>query len=161
MPANESIIRRLDESGVPLLVVRLVLGGLFIYMGLVKVGDPIDFLKLVHQYEMLPESAPVFLNTVAIVLPWLEIFTGAALILGVYLRGGAATMAIMFVAFTPAIFLRAMSIRAAEGTPFFEIAFDCGCGTGVVIIWKKLLTNGGLFLLSIYALFSRSQRFCL
>ncbi|GAG48594.1 unnamed protein product, partial [marine sediment metagenome] len=137
MPVKESIIRRLDESGVPLLVVRLVLGGLFVYTGLVKVGDPIDFLKLIHEYDVLPESPAIFVNTVAIVLPWVEIVTGAALILGVFLRGAAATIALMFVAFTPAIFLRAMSIHAAEGTPFFDISFDCGCGTGVVVVWTK------------------------
>ncbi|MCH8854345.1 MAG: hypothetical protein IID41_17090, partial [Planctomycetes bacterium] len=40
--------------------------------------------------------------------------------------------------------------------PFMEVAFECGCGTGTDIIWKKLLENGGLILLSMFLVFSRS-----
>lgn len=161
MAGNNTILRRLDDSGVPLLGVRLLLGGLFVYMGWSKAGDPFAFLKQIYLYEALPESPAIFINSVAIVLPWLEIIAGIALILGVYVRGAAATIALMLAVFTPAIFLRAMVIRTAEGTPFFEIAFDCGCGGGPVIIWRKLLDNGGLFLLSVYGIFSCSRRFCL
>ncbi|MFQ5592313.1 MAG: DoxX family protein, partial [Phycisphaerae bacterium] len=159
MRVRESIIRRLDAGGVPLLAVRLLLGGLFVYTGWVKLGDPFAFLKQIHLYNALPESPAIFINSVAIVLPWLEIIAGVSLILGVYLRGAAATTAIMLAVFTPVILLRALAIRAAEGTPFMEIAFDCGCGTGEVVIWQKLSTNSGLFLLAVYALISRSRRF--
>ena len=158
MAADKSVFRRLNAGGVAPLAARLALGGLFVYAGLVKVGNPIDFLKQLHEYHVLPESPPIVINSVAIVLPWLEVIAGAALILGAYVRGAAAAIAIMFVAFTPAIFLRALVIRATEGTPFFEIAFDCGCGTGVEIAWRKLVANGGLFLLSAFVLFSRSPR---
>lgn len=161
MTARASIIQRADATGVPLLVVRLLLGGLFVWMGFHKLADPITFLKQVHLYDLLPESPSLLLNATAIVLPWLEIICGVLLLLGFFVRGAAAQLVVMFCVFTPAIFLRAMAIRAAEGTPFFEIAFDCGCGSGVVIIWKKLLTNAGLFALSLLAMISRSRRFCL
>ncbi len=161
MAANKSIIRRADESGVPLLLIRVLLGGLFIYMGVMKIGDPADFLKQVRAFEMLPETPPYFLNATAIILPWLEVFCGVALIVGFWLRGAAALIAIMLCVFTPAIFLRALAIHNTDGTPFFQIAFDCGCGTGEVIIWKKLLGNAGLLLVSLLALVSRSRRFSL
>ena len=70
-------------------------------------------------------------------------------------------IAVMLAVFTPAILLRALAIQAAEGTPFFEIAFDCGCGAGVVVIWQKLLTNTALFLAALIGVFSLSRRFCL
>lgn len=158
--SNGSILRRLDASGVPLLLARLALGVLFIYMGASKAGHPIDFLKQIRLYHMLPESPAIFLNASAIVLPWLEIVAGTALIVGVWVRGAAATLAIMLAVFTPAILLRALAIHSAEGTPFFEIEFDCGCGAGVVVTWKKLLENTGLFLLALVPLLSGSRRFC-
>ena len=161
MSGNQSIVRRIDDSGVPLLLARLLIGGLFIYMGVQKIGHPGDFLKQIHLYEMLPERPPYFLNGTAIVLPWLEVLCGVVLILGVWLRGAALSVATMLLVFTPAIFLRAMAIHTAQGTPFMEIAFDCGCGGGPVIIWRKLLENTGLFLVALVALLSRSRRFCL
>lgn len=158
---QRSWIRRFDESGIPLLAVRLVLGGLFIWMGANKVGHPVDFLKEIREYHALPESPAIFLNATAIVLPWLEVVAGSALILGIFIRGAAATFALMLAVFTPAILLRALDIRAQTGTPFFDISFDCGCGAGVVVTWKKLLENSGLFLLSLYGMLSLSRRFCL
>jgi uncharacterized membrane protein YphA (DoxX/SURF4 family) len=161
MIADKSIFRRIDESGIPLLLARLVGGGLFIYMALPKIGEPSDFLKLTRLYHIVPESPPYFLNGIAIVLPWLEIVCGAALVLGIFVRGASALIALMLAVFTPVILFRALSIHAEQGTPFLEIAFDCGCGAGVQIIWRKLLANTGLFLLSILPLLSRSRRFCL
>ncbi|UCE60150.1 MAG: DoxX family membrane protein [Phycisphaerales bacterium] len=161
MSAFKSMLRRVEDSGVPLLVVRVVLGGLFVWMAAAKIGHPIDFLKQIRLYHMVPESPGILLNSIAVALPWIEIFAGAALVLGVFRRGGAAAIAIMLLVFTPAILMRALEIRATQGTAFFEIAFDCGCGSGVVIIWKKLLANSGLLLMSLYTLFSRSPRFSL
>lgn len=160
-PQMPSFWQRLDQTGVPLLAARLILGGMFLWMGFHKISDPVGFLKQVRMYQMVPEGTPFLLNSIAIVLPWMEVTTGAALILGMALRGAGLIQLGMLVVFTGAVFLRAMKIWNTEGTPFFEIAFDCGCGSGVVIIWTKLLTNVGLCLLTIIPILSRSRRFCL
>lgn len=159
-PAQQtSLIRRLDETGLPLLLARVILGGLFIYMGAVKLGDPVAFLKLINQYQMnLP---PFFLNSVAVALPWFEILCGTALILGIFLRGSAVLIAIMLLAFTPVVLNRAFGIMAAEGIPFMDVKFDCGCGAGEVYIWKKTIENTAFLLLSLIVLFSCSRRFTL
>ncbi len=156
-----STLRRLDRSGLPLLIARVVLGGLFVYMGTSKVSHPIEFLKQIRLYHMMPEDPPHFLTLTAIVLPWIELLTGVALILGIWLRGAALLIAVMLAVFTPAIFLRAWAIHNQTGTPFLAIQFDCGCGAGVVVTWKKLLENTGLFFLALYAMISSSRRFCL
>lgn len=161
MIESPSLLRRWDRSGVPLLILRVVLAGIFLYMGVQKVQHPVEFLKAVRMYKMLPEEPAILLNSVAIVLPWLEVVAGVALLLGVWVRGSGALMALMLMVFTPAIFLRALTIHSEVGTPFFEIKFDCGCGAGEVIVWKKLLENFGLLALAIIVALSHSRRFCL
>jgi uncharacterized membrane protein YphA (DoxX/SURF4 family) len=149
----------MDRGGAPLLLARLVLGGLFVYMGALKLGQPFEFLKQIRLYHMLPEDPPIFLNAVAVVLPWLEVLCGASILLGARIRGAAVVAALMLAVFTPAILMRALAIRAEVGTPFLKIEFDCGCGTGVVVIWKKLLENTLLFCLAVYTTISRANRF--
>lgn len=161
MNGNGSWLRRIDETGVPLLLARVILAATFLYMGSMKVGEPFDFLKQIRQYQMLPETPPIYLNATAIVLPWLEIVAGAALLIGLRFRGAAAAIALMLLVFTPAILIRALHIQAEKGISFFDIVFDCGCGSGPVTIWTKLLANIGLFTLAMLALVSRSRKLCL
>ncbi len=62
---SPSLLKRLDNSGVPLLVARLVLGGMFIWMGLAKTGYPELVMKragvwkspsVVHMVKNHPEK---------------------------------------------------------------------------------------------------------
>jgi len=161
MNGNGSWLRRIDETGVPLLLARVILAATFLYVGSMKVGEPFDFLKQVRSYQMLPETPPIYLNATAIVLPWLEIVAGVALLVGLRFRGAAAAIISMLMVFTPAILIRALHIQADKGISFFEIVFDCGCGSGPVTIWTKLLGNAGLLALSFVVILSRSGRFSL
>lgn len=161
MVRRAGVLSSLDRTGIPLLVVRLVLGGMFVWMGTAKIGDPVHFLKLMRQYEVLPTSPPHFLNTVAVVLPWIEAACGAALILGVAIRGAGLVSAVMLILFTPLIFLRGLEIYYQGGVSFCDVNFDCGCGAGVVFLCHKLAENAGMFLLALLAIFSHSRRFCL
>jgi len=137
---------------------RWVLGGLFLYMGLSKALHPIEFLKLVRQYDLLHHH--FLLNLVASTLPWFEIFCGLLLVLGVAVRGAAVMLVAMLVPFTLAVLMRALAIHGAGGIAFCAIKFDCGCGAGEVLICKKLAENGLLTLLAIALIFWRSQRLC-
>lgn len=155
------LLRTADRTGLPLLAIRIILGATFIYMGTNKLADPIAFMKAVRQYEMLPDVPGIYLNLTAVVLPWMEVFAGTALLLGMHVRGAALAIIIMLAVFTPAVYLRALEIQREAPQSFFDIQFDCGCGTGVEVIWKKLISNTGLFLLALGALVSKSRRFCL
>jgi uncharacterized membrane protein YphA (DoxX/SURF4 family) len=161
MSGKASLLRRLDQTGLPLLIARLALGGLFIYMGLEKALNPIDFLKMVREYHMVPEHPPIFLNLIAAVLPWLEVWCGLLLVAGVALRGTALLLLAMLVAFTAAVTLRALNIYHAGHLPFCAIKFNCGCGTGEEWICHKIPKNLGLCLLSLLILLSRSGWLCL
>jgi uncharacterized membrane protein YphA (DoxX/SURF4 family) len=140
---------------------RLTLGVLFIYMGMSKALEPIEFLKAVREYRMIPEQPPILLNLTAAVLPWLEVVCGLLLVLGIALRGNALLLLTLLIGFTAIITARALHIHNTQGIAFCAIKFDCGCGVGEEWICHKLPQNLGLIVLSIIVLVSRSRRWCL
>ena len=156
-----SRLQRWDASGIPLLVARLVLGATFVWLGALKAGDPVQFLKLLRQYELVSESNPMLLNVFAAVVPWLEMWCGLLLLLGVAVRGTAVTVLALLTTFLVAIAVRGAALARQGGTPLCAVAFDCGCGSGIENVCSKLLQDCALWLLAWVALLSRSRRFCL
>ena len=136
-----------------------MLGALFIHTGLEKALDPVAFLKLARQYDLV--QTPFLLNSVAAALPWFEAFCGALLLLGIAVRGTALTVAAMLVPFTALVWHRALILQAAKAIPFCAIKFDCGCGTGEVFICSKLLENFGLLLLCLWLLKGRGRHWAI
>jgi uncharacterized membrane protein YphA (DoxX/SURF4 family) len=134
---------------------RIVLGAAFVYLGAAKALDPVGFLKLVRQFE-LPFDGRA-LNAIAALLPWFEIFCGALLVAGWKERGAALVLLIALCAFTAAVTVRAWSIHGATAVPFCSVQFDCGCGSGVVVICRKLLENAALMLLAAVVAFTRTD----
>jgi uncharacterized membrane protein YphA (DoxX/SURF4 family) len=164
MNRSESLLARTDRSGWPLLLARLALGVMFVWMGTAKIVDPVGFLKLMRQYHALPESPAYYMNTVAVVLPWIETACGAALLLGLAVRGAGVVSVIMLAFFTPLIFVRGLELYAGghgKFASFCAVNFDCGCGAGTVFVCHKTAENCGLLLAAIVAAVSRSRRFCL
>ena len=129
------------------LLARLLLGALFIYMGLTKALHPVEFLKLVHQYGVTQNYW--LLNSIAALLPWFETFCGLLLLVGIAARGTALMLVIMLVPFTALVWHRALALEAARAIPFCAVKFDCGCGNGEVFICRKLAEN---FILTALAL---------
>lgn len=164
MAALGRFIRRVDASGVPLLAARLLVGGLFAYLAYRKLLDPFEFLKQIRAYGVFPERPPQIINSLAAVLPWLELTCAAALLLGVLVRGAALTIFGMLTAFGPLLVWRAWTEYQAPGSPFpsfCAVRFDCGCGTGEVYICWKMLENTAAQLGALIALLSRSRFLCL
>ena len=137
---------------------RLILGGLFIYMGLNKTLHPVEFLKLVRQYELVQNST--LLNAIAALLPWIEIFCGLLLVSGIAVRGTALTMFALLVPFTLAVANRAWGIHVLQSIPLCAVKFDCGCGAGEVLICRKVVENSALILLALWLTLRPSHRFC-
>lgn len=162
---RRSMIARLDDTGVPLLLARLAVGGMFAYLAFMKLQDPIEFLKLTREYGVLPTDPPILLNLTAVVMPWLEMVCAVALFLGLFRRGAALLLTGMMLFFTPLVIWHAIGLYNAappgQYASFCEVCFDCGCGTGVVCICYKAAENTALLLGSLVALFSRSHRFTL
>lgn len=185
-----SLVRKLDRTGVPLLIARLVLGGMFIWMGvaktgypelvldktglaespvvqrvleagLIELGGPVHFLKLIREYEMFPAAAWPLLNFTAVAMPWVEVLCGVLLIAGVAVRGAAGVLLALLVMFTVMIFVRGLRIVEVDEIAFCAIRFNCGCGGGDVYICNKLAENVGLAFLAVLGLVSGADRFCL
>lgn len=132
------------------IVARLALGVLFIYMGMVKALDPVQFLKMVREYDMVHSAT--LLNVIAASLPWFEVFCGVMLIFGVAVRGVALLLIAMLIPFTILVTKRALAIASAKSLAFCAVKFNCGCGNGEVFICHKILENSGLLLLAIWLL---------
>ncbi len=153
-PSNENP-GVIDALGV---LARWLLGFLFIYLGLSKALHPVEFLKLLRQYDLL--HSPWLLDSVAAMLPWFEVFCGGLLLAGIAVRGSALMVIVMLVPFTGAIFHRALALQSALAIPFCMVKFDCGCGAGEVFACRKLLENLMLILLAGWLLAGRGRILC-
>lgn len=142
-------LRSFFTRGHASLAARLVLGSLFIYLGAVKAADPVAFLKMVRAFELVP--APLALNAIAALLPWFEITCGVLLLLGLFTRGTALVLLVLLAAFTAAIAWRALLLHRAGDLPFCTLRFDCGCGTGEILVCAKLVENALLLTLAVLA----------
>ncbi len=93
---------------------RLVVGGVWLWAGLLKLTDPAASVEAVRAYELLPAS---LVEPVGYLLPPLEVVIGLALVVGLMVRGSALLSAVLLLAFVIGI-----SSAWARG-----LSIDCGC----------------------------------
>ena len=94
--------------------VQLALGVIFVAAALPKIVDPPSFAHMIYNYKLVPMGV---LHLMALVMPWIELLAGLALVLGIW-RGTART----FIGVLLATFIIAIAINLARGN-----AIDCGC----------------------------------
>src|SRR5947199_9661444 len=95
-------------------IVDLVVGGIFIYAGVIKALDPVQFANDIDNYKTLPWFVSVRL---AFYLPWLEIFCGLAVIFHFLYRGGLSILTGLI-----ALFIGATIAAKMRG-----LDITCGC----------------------------------
>lgn len=144
-------MNQIASRSLTLLAARWLLGAVFIVLGTMKALDPVGFLKLAREFDLLHPAW--VLNAVAAVLPWFEVFCGLLLLLGWKARAAAFVQGIALIAFTLAIAWRAWTLRQQTGVAWCALRFDCGCGTGEVAVCAKLLENVGLLALAAFVAF--------
>lgn len=91
-----------------------LLGGVFIYAGLLKTNDSQAFADNIAAYQLLPE---LLINPIALSLPVFEILSGLLLIAGWQRRLG--TLAILVLTIVFALFITSALARG--------LRIDCGC----------------------------------
>ncbi len=94
--------------------VQIALGAIFIIAALPKIADPPSFAHMIYNYRLVPSP---LINISALVMPWVELLAGLALILGAWKAAARTVVAIML-----AVFIVAISINF-----FRDNAIDCGC----------------------------------
>lgn len=108
-----------------LYIIRILVGGLFIFSGLIKVNDPVGTaIKLeeyfdVFSYDIAPffEYFKAFALEIGVVMVVAEVVLGIMLILGVRLRFSVWALSLMILFFTFLTFYSA----------YFNKVTDCGC----------------------------------
>ncbi len=95
-------------------IVDLIVGGVFIYAGVIKALDPIRFASDIDNYKILLWTISVRL---AFYLPWLEIFCGLALIARRLYLGGLSILTVL-----TSIFIIATIAAKIRG-----LDITCGC----------------------------------
>jgi uncharacterized membrane protein YphA (DoxX/SURF4 family) len=97
-----------------LVSLRILLGSVFVYASIDKIAFPLRFAEIVQNYHILP----IFLiKPFSILLPWIELFVGVSLIVGLYVNRCALISSLLV-----AVFMVAIAIRSFAG-PIKE----CGC----------------------------------
>lgn len=99
------------------LAARLVLGGVLLVAGGLKLGNPRGAARAVQGYDVMPFEVAKYLGYA---LPWVEVIIGLLLVLGLFTRINALLGTLLMVAFVIGI-----AQAWARG-----LTIDCGCFGG-------------------------------
>lgn len=127
---QESQMKRFWANCFVLWTLRLLIGGIFIYAGVIKFQDPQAFADSIASFQILPKLS---INLFALSLPPFEVIAGTLLIFGRWQRAGAFSILVLTVVFT-----MALSQALVRG-----LKVDCGCfGGGEPVAWKTWASLG-------------------
>jgi len=129
------------------IVVRIALGGVFIYAGILKILDPVAFAGSVAAYKIMPYELNYL---VAATLPWVETACGILLVVGYRVKAAACIILAMNL-----VFMVALASTIARG-----LDIDCGCfkqGGEKTPAWMAILRDV-LFLAAAIFLVGKKER---
>jgi putative oxidoreductase len=122
------------------LVLRLVLGGIFIVASASKIGHGAEFAAQIAGFRILPQ--PV-IAPMALALPFLEVLLGGYLILGLFTRAAAWIAALLL-----ALFDGAIASAVVRG-----MTVSCGCfgpNDKTVTTWAEVARDAIFVLLAVF-----------
>ena len=156
--ADGGIVNAYGETAVKIvdLILRLVMGGIFILSAVAKIGNVQVSHGHITQFSHVPDLA-VFAqdvinyhvppralgNLVAITLPWIELVAGGLLVCGIWKRASALVITAMMV-----VFLAAIGWALAHG-------YDIRCGCFGTVEARKvgviaLVEDGGMLAMAVW-----------
>jgi len=95
-------------------LIRLGIGGMFIFASIFKIEDPHKFAVLIAQYQFLPHN---LVNLWALVLPQIEFWFGLALIVTPFVKESVLVILALFASF----------IIALVWALALDLGITCGC----------------------------------
>lgn len=111
------------------MVARLVLGGVLLVAGALKIGSPLVSARAVQAYQIFPFDVAAYLGYA---LPVIEIIVGLLLVVGLFTRAAAMIGTVLMLAFVAGI-----GSAWARG-----LNIDCGCFGGGGQIGQSETTYG-------------------
>jgi len=130
-------------------ILELALGLAFVAAGILKVVDPGEFALTLAKLRLLP---PFLVGAAAILLPWVEIIAGLALIATRRYRDAATWLILGLLAVFTAVLVTGM-VRGSAG--------NCGCfGNGVAFLNRPDagLVRNVLLIAAAWALIARRRK---
>jgi len=118
------------------LIIRIVVGFIFIITGISKIVEPAQFVREISNYDMMFRQ---LINLMAIILPWLEIVTGFLFVFGVRIKANIILLAAMLLMFNFAV-----AVAWARG-----LDINCGCYSNLAeqtVGFTKLAENFALLI---------------
>lgn len=100
-----------------LLILRLVLGGLFVFAAVNKLVAPQEFALSVKAFKIFPESAAHLTMLTTFWVPWLELAAGVGVILGAWTRASSLVLSALLATFLAGI----VSVLLRD------LDVECGC----------------------------------
>jgi len=127
---------------------RIVIALMFIIVGVGKIAHPEEFAREINNYQILPI---IFINPLAIFLPWLELITGLMILFGMQIRANAIIVLGMLIIFTTGV-----AIAVVKG-----LSINCGCYSQIAaqkVGIPKILENLGLIILTLILIFTNNNK---
>jgi len=107
-------INRGLTEGILEILIRLGIGGMFIFASVFKIADPKGFAVLIAQYQFLPHN---LVNLWALILPQVEFWFGLALIVTPFVKECVLVILALFASF----------IIALVWALALDLGITCGC----------------------------------
>jgi putative oxidoreductase len=137
-------VKRILTGRVLNLVLRLFIGGMFVYAAWDKVLHPYGFAVSIRAYKIIPFALS---NFAALAISWSELIAGLMLLIGVLPRKAAGAIFILLT-----VFVVAIATTVVRG-----MAIDCGCfgseggaSTSWLLILRNIVLLAGTALIILY-----------
>ena len=124
---------------------RVVLGGLFVLAGVMKMQDTQGFAEAINAFRIIPEKADYLVVFAAFAMPWIELIAGLFLLAGLWTRASALVISAMLVAFIAMIGsvlyrIQVLNIPlSVTCTCFGKLEWPCPPKLGWCQIWRDVV----------------------
>lgn len=115
-------------------LIRLVVGGIFIWAGILKIINPLGFADDILNYRVVSGEIAFF---AALIIPWVELIAGFFLVAGIFKKGASFILSAMLF-----VFMVLIALTIIRG-----INIECGCFGSVSreVNLRLLLVDAVLF----------------